>query len=82
MHKEHKGVICNLTSASNSSQSTCPTGRVLWEELLAFLDFTRNYERTSGILSPENRKRKLLEILEHLLFISITWIICLFQGLC
>ena len=33
-NKEHKGVICNMTSMSNSSQSTCPTGRVLWEELL------------------------------------------------
>ena len=30
-NKEHKGVICNMTSSSNSSQSTRPTGRVLWE---------------------------------------------------
>ena len=25
-NKEHKGVICNMTSLSNSSQSTHPTG--------------------------------------------------------
>ena len=33
-NKEHKGVICKMTSSSNSSQSTRPVGRVLWEELL------------------------------------------------
>ena len=33
-NKEHKGVKCNMTSSSYSSQSTHPTGRVLWEELL------------------------------------------------
>ena len=48
-NKELKGVICNTTSLNNSSQSTCPVGRVLGEELLVFLDFTRNYEQTSGI---------------------------------
>ena len=32
--KEHKVVICIMTSSSNSSQSTHPTGRVLWEKLL------------------------------------------------
>ena len=31
-NKEHKGVICNMTSSSNSSQSTRPVGRVLCEE--------------------------------------------------
>ena len=31
-NKEHKGVIYNMTSLSNSSQSTHLTGRVLWEE--------------------------------------------------
>ena len=42
-----------MTSSSNSSQSTRPTGRVLWEELLVLnLDFTRNYERMSGIFVP------------------------------
>ena len=40
-----------MTSQSNSCQSTHPTELVLLEELLSFLDFTRNYERTSGILS-------------------------------
>ena len=33
-----------------ASQSTRHTGRVLWKNYLSFLDFTRNYERTSGIL--------------------------------
>ena len=42
-NKEHKGVICNMTSTSYSSQSTHPTG---------LLDFTRNYERRSGIFVP------------------------------
>ena len=32
-NKEHKGVICNMTSLSNSSQSTHPTGRVLLERI-------------------------------------------------
>ena len=32
---EHKGVIYNTTSSSNSFESTLPAGRVLWEELLA-----------------------------------------------
>ena len=40
-----------MTSSSNSSQSTRPVGRVLWEELLV-LFFTCSYERTSGILVP------------------------------
>ena len=38
-NKEHKGVICYMTSSSNSSQSTRPTVRVLWEELLIFSRF-------------------------------------------
>ena len=38
-NKEHKGVICNMTSSSNSSQSTRPVGRVLWEELLVHSRF-------------------------------------------
>ena len=37
---EHMGVICNyMTSLSYSSQSTRPTGRVLWEELLVLSRF-------------------------------------------
>ena len=39
-NKEHiKGVICKMTSLSNSSQSTHPTGQVLWEELLVLSRF-------------------------------------------
>ena len=38
-NKEDKGVICIMTSSSNSSQSTCPVGRVLWEELLVLSRF-------------------------------------------
>ena len=37
-NKEHKGVLCNMTS-SNSSQSTRPIGRVLWEESLVLSRF-------------------------------------------
>ena len=37
-NKEQKGVICNMTS-SNSTQSTRPVGRVLWEELLVLSRF-------------------------------------------
>ena len=48
-NKEHKGVICNMTSSSISSQSTCPTGQVLWEEFLVLSRFHRNYQRTSEI---------------------------------
>ena len=46
------GVIFNMTSLSNSSQSTRPTRRVLWEEYSSFLDFTGNYKPTSGIFVP------------------------------
>ena len=38
-NKEHKGVICNMNSSSNSSQSTRPTGRELWGKLLIFSRF-------------------------------------------
>ena len=38
-NKEHKGVICNMTSSSNSSQSTRPVGKVLWKELLILSRF-------------------------------------------
>ena len=38
-NKEHKGVICNMNSSSNSSQSTRPKGRVFWEELLVLSRF-------------------------------------------
>ena len=45
-NEDHKGVIFNITSSSNSSQ------RVLLEELLVVLDLTSNYERKSGIFVP------------------------------
>ena len=48
-NKEHKKATCNMTSSSNSSQSTRPLGWVLWENYLSCLDFTCNYELTSGI---------------------------------
>ena len=41
-----------MTSLSNSSQITRPVGRVLGENYLSFLDFTRNYKRMSGIFVP------------------------------
>ena len=53
-NKEHKGVKCYMISSSNSSKSTRPIGRVLWENYSSFLDFTRNYERASGIFVPWN----------------------------
>ena len=53
-NKEHKGVICKMTSSSNSSQSTRPVGRVLEKNYSSCLDFTCNYERTSGIFVPCN----------------------------
>ena len=33
------GVICKMTSSSNSSQSTHPTGGLLWEELFVLSRF-------------------------------------------
>ena len=53
-NKEHNGVICNMTSSSNSSQSTRP---VFGKNYSSFLDFTRNYERTSGIFVPSIGKQ-------------------------
>ena len=43
-----------MTSLSNSSQSTCPTGRMLGKNNSSFLDFIHNYERASGIFVPCN----------------------------
>ena len=51
-NKEHKGVICKMTSSSDSSQSTHPLGQVLGKNYSSFLDFARNYEPTSGIFVP------------------------------
>ena len=39
-NKGHKGVICNTTSSSCSSQSTRPIGQLLGKNYLSFLDFT------------------------------------------
>ena len=44
-NKEHKGGISNMTSSSNSSQSTRHVGM----NYSAFLDFISNYEWMSGI---------------------------------
>ena len=41
-----------MTPSSYSSQSTRPTGQVLGKNYSSFLDFTRNYEQTSGIFVP------------------------------
>ena len=57
---KNTGVICNMTSVSNSFQSSCPIGRVLGKNYLSFLGFTRNYKRTSGIYAPCS-----FEILSH-----------------
>ena len=61
-NKEHKGVISNITSSSNSFQSNSPQvilskAIILQDECFgknnsSLLDFTCNYRRTSGILSP------------------------------
>ena len=49
---EHKGVICNMTSSI-----ILPIALVLQDDCFgnnysSFLDFTPNYERTSGIFVP------------------------------
>ena len=64
-----------MTSSSNSSQSTRPTGQELWGELLVFLDFTCNYEQTSGIYVP----MELHFIMSHELFAGVS-IICLISA--
>ena len=39
-------------TSSNFSLRTRPTGQVLGKDYLSFLDFTLNYEGTSGIFVP------------------------------
>ena len=51
-NKEHKRVTCNMTSSSNSSQSTHPVEQMFGKNYSSFLDFTHNYEQTSGIFVP------------------------------
>ena len=62
-----------MTSSSNSSQSTCLTGQMLGKNYSSFLDFTRNYEQTSGIFVPCVTMIKCLWIffLYHPVFQSI-----------
>ena len=38
-NKEYKGVICNMTSSSNSFKSTRPVRQVLWKEVLVLSRF-------------------------------------------
>ena len=47
-NKEHKGVVSNMTPSSNSSQKDECFGK----NYSSLLDFTRNYERTSGLFVP------------------------------
>ena len=52
-NKKHKGVICNTTSLTYSSQSTRPVqDKCFRKNYASFLDFICNYERTSGIFVP------------------------------
>ena len=51
-NKEHKGVICNMTSSSNSSQSTHPVGRVLWEKLLVLSRFHSKFQADEWNFCP------------------------------
>ena len=60
-----------MTSSSDSSQSSRPTGRVLMKNYSSFLDFTRNYERASGIFVPWGGSQESLVFLMHQLFAAI-----------
>ena len=52
-----------MTSSSNSSQSTLPTGRVLWEELLVLSSISLVItSKREEFLSPVNHFFFLLEI--------------------
>ena len=66
---EHKGVICNMTSLSNSSQSTSPTGRVRWEELLILSRFP-SWGRVE-FSSPEITTLDWLEIRSSVLSVCV-----------
>ena len=44
-------VICNMTSWSNSFQTLVLQDECFGKNSSSFLDFTRNYKQTSGILS-------------------------------
>ena len=47
-NKEYKGVICNMTSSNNSSQSARPTGQVLGK------NYSSNLDLRAEFLSPED----------------------------
>ena len=49
---EHNGVICNMTSLSNSSQSTRPTGQVLGKIYPSFPDLLVIKSGPVEFLSP------------------------------
>ena len=79
-NKEHKGVICKMTS-----RVFLPKALVLQDECFgtiysSFLDFTCNYERTSGIFVPcflvkVQNTLKAKQSIECI-------IVCLFDSLC
>ena len=81
-NKEHKGVICNMTSWSYFSQSTHPTGRGLWEELLvlSLISLEITIERLD-ILSPEfyysftHLFKKIRNIFKNVVFILDTLVL-------
>ena len=50
-NKEHKAVICNMTSLSNSSQALVLEDECFGNNYSSCLDFTRNNE-LSGIFVP------------------------------
>ena len=51
-NKEHMGVICNMTSLSNSSKSTRPIGRVLGKNYSSFLDFALKLQEDEWNFCP------------------------------
>ena len=69
-NKECKGVICNMTSLSNSSQSTHPTGWELWREFLVLSRFHSELQADNGIFVPWTPFRMEANILVHWLWIS------------
>ena len=71
-NKEHKGVICNMTSSSNSSQSTRP-GKNYW----SFVEFTRNYEQTSGIFVPWGTQNMFKLMYKTILLFYAQFLFCL-----
>ena len=82
-NKEHKVVICNMTSWNKFSKSTCPTGQVLWEELLVLSIFHLKLqaEITSGqveFLSPDSNFETF--VLKHSLILFFLVFFRRFDG--